>query len=343
MKIDKFDLNKDIMIVAEIGNNHEGSFTLAEEMIHRAAEAGVNAVKFQTIVPEKLVSVTQKERIRQLKHFQLSYEEFEKLSEVAKKAGLIFLSTPFDIESAEFLNDIVPAFKISSGDNTFYPLIDLISRTGKPIILSTGLAALDEIIRTRDYIYNVWKECSLSRKFAVLHCVSAYPVASNEVNLLAIRQLQEMVCSVVGYSDHTVGIESAILSVALGARIIEKHFTIDKNYSDFHDHKLSADPDEFAVLVQKVRDVSTMLGDGNKHPQKCEEGGSKWRRSIVANRNLSKGKILSINELDWVRPGGGLDPGLETEILGKVLNRSIRKGEMIMSNDVNSKSQIYAV
>lgn len=145
MKIGRFDLDKDILIVAEIGNNHEGCYSLAEEMIGKAAEAGADAVKFQTIVPEKLVSTSQQDRIEQLRRFQLSYEEFERLSKVAEQENIIFLSTPFDIESARFLESLVPAYKIGSGDNDFFPMIDVIALTGKPIIISAGLTDLQEI------------------------------------------------------------------------------------------------------------------------------------------------------------------------------------------------------
>nr|MBC8484924.1 N-acetylneuraminate synthase family protein [Bacteroidota bacterium] len=192
MKIDEFDLDKDILIIAEIGNNHEGSYTLAQELIGLAAEAGVDVVKFQTIIPERLVSVQQTDRIKQLKRFQLSFDEFSKLSEVAKKEGVIFLSTPFDINSALFLNDIVPAFKIASGDNDFYPLIEVISKTGKPIIMSTGLMNLDEINKSVLFINNIWKENQIKQELALLHCVSSYPTLPEQANLLSIRELKKV-------------------------------------------------------------------------------------------------------------------------------------------------------
>lgn len=334
MKIENFDVNEKVLIVAEVGNNHEGRYSLAEEMIRLAARAGANAVKFQTIVPERLIAPSQKERIAQLKQFQLSYEEFEKLSEVARKEKVIFLSTPFDIQSARFLNSLVPAFKIASGDNNFLPLIDEIARTGKPIILSTGMVGLKEVRDVLERVKGIWKEMKIEQKMAVLHCVVNYPTAPRDANLAAIKQLQQLRAT-VGYSDHTIGIEAAVLSVALGARIIEKHFTISKTYSDFRDHQLSADPDDFAQLVSRVRMAEEYLGTGEKRPLPCESDVvMKVRRSIVARCDLKQGTVVAWEHLDWVRPGNGLPPGEEHRLLGKRLRRSVIQGECLLPQDL---------
>ncbi len=331
MKIANFDLNKDILLVAEIGNNHEGSYALAEEMISLAARAGAGAVKFQTIIPEKLISLSQKERIEQLKRFQFTYDEFERLSNVAKKENVLFLSTPFDIESAKFLEPLVPAYKIASGDNNFYPMIEVIAKTGKPIIMSTGLMKFEEIKSSVDFINNVWKENGIKQDLAVLHCVASYPTPPDQANLLSIKQLQELNVT-VGYSDHTLGIQAAVLAIALGARIIEKHFTIDKNYSDFHDHQLSADPEEFALLVQKTKEALELLGRKDKSIQEKEkELIKKLRRSIVAKRDLAKDEIISRENIVWTRPGDGIPPGQEHLVVGKKAKQDIKKGAMILS------------
>lgn len=330
MKIGGWDLDKKILIVAEIGNNHEGSYALAEELIGLAAQAGAGAVKFQTFKTEYYVSSMNKTRFQRLKSFELNKDEFQRLSKVAHKAGLLFLSTPFDIESARFLNNLVPAFKISSGDNNFFPLIDVIARTGKPIILSSGLADINQITATRDFIQNIWDEQKLQQEMAVLHCVSSYPTPLQEANLLAIKQLREKLDVTIGYSDHTLGIEAAVLSVALGARIIEKHFTLDKNYSDFHDHQLSSDPQEMALLVKRVRESVELLGDGQKRVQDSEQAAAiPARRSITAKHDMPRGKVISWNDITWVRPANGLPPGKEDLVIGKSLNHAIKKGEPI--------------
>jgi len=330
MQIQKFNTKEKVFIIAEIGNNHEGSFSLAEEMVGMAAESGADAVKFQTIIPEKLVSIQQSERILQLQKFQLSYDEYMKLSKVASKEGVIFLSTPFDIQSAIFLNDLVPAFKIASGDNDFYPLIEFLAETGKPIIMSTGLMQLHEIEKSVLLIKNIWQKNHNTEELALLHCVSSYPTPPENANLLAINELKK-ISDIVGYSDHTSGIEAAILSVALGARIIEKHFTIDNNYSDFHDHQLSSNPTEFKKLVNQVRATEKMLGNGKKSLSDLEFKAEKSiRRSIVAIQNLPVGHKILMEDLDWVRPGDGIRPGNEKNIIGKRLNQDIQKGERIL-------------
>ena len=329
MKIGNINTKEKVLIIAEIGNNHEGSYTLAEEMIGLAAEAGADAVKFQTIIPEKLVSTEQKNRIKQLKKFQLSYDEFTKLSNVAKNEGVIFLSTPFDIDSALFLNEIVPAFKIASGDNNFFPLIEVIAKTGKPIIMSTGFMNQVEVKKSSLFIKNIWQENSIGQELALLHCIASYPAPLESANLLLIPELEQF-CDVVGYSDHTLGVEAVVISVAVGARVIEKHFTIDNHYSDFHDHHLSGNPAVFKEMVQKIRATEEILGQGNNGPSKEEiNNKEKTRRSIVAKYDLATGHVLTLQDLDWVRPGGGIKPGSEEKVIGKKLKRDCKTGEKI--------------
>lgn len=330
MKIGHLNLNQQIMIVAEIGNNHEGNFEVAQEMIARAALAGADAVKFQTIVPERLVSIDQSDRIAQLNRFSFTHEQFMQLKATAYRQGVLFLSTPFDIDSARFLDDLVPAFKIASGDIDFFPLLDAVAITGRPIILSTGLATLDEVQQAVARVRNVWGKQGIAQELAVMHCVASYPTPLGEANLQCIATLQQLGVT-VGYSDHTMGIDAVVLAAALGARIIEKHFTIDKNHSDFRDHKLSADPEEMAELVQRVRTAEIMLGDGRKEPQNCERGSlHNIRRSIVARRRLPEGHCIMWDDLNWTRPQNGLRAGQEDCILGKILTREIPPGALIL-------------
>ncbi|MFQ5651444.1 MAG: N-acetylneuraminate synthase family protein [bacterium] len=331
MRIDRFDTEKDILIVAEVGNNHEGSYTLAEDLVGLAAEAGANAVKFQTFKTEHYVSRRDEERYQRLKSFELSYDEFEKLSKLAAKSGLIFISTPFELESARFLDKIVSAFKIASSDNTFYPLLECVARTHKPILLSAGLADLTQLGYSKSLIEKTWHEENIQQSLAILHCVSSYPVVPEETNLLAIKTIQDEFHCTVGYSDHTLGLEAAVLAVALGARIIEKHFTINKHYSDFRDHQLAADPRELAVLVEKVKQARELLGTGLKMPQKSEKSiESLVRRTIVAKRDLAAGTAISADDITWVRPAMGLPPGKETRVLGKVLRKPVHMGDPIL-------------
>jgi sialic acid synthase SpsE len=337
MRIGNLDTQTKVLIVAEIGNNHEGSYALAEELIGRAAEAGADAVKFQTFIPEFYVSRSNTARLERLRAFQLSFDAFEKLSNHARRSGVLFFSTPFDIESAIFLNTIQPVFKIASGDNTFLHLIDAVAGFCKPMIISTGLSDLPHIEQILNRIDGIWKQKNAKPGLGLLHCVTSYPVPPDQANLGAIATMKTSFPEAeVGYSDHTIGIEASVLAIAAGARIIEKHFTLDKAYSDFPDHKLSADPVDLEQLVQAIRRSEAMLGTGQKKRQPCEESiSSAVRRSIAAARDLDKDAVLKPEDLTWVRPGDGFPPGQEHKILSKAVNRGIRKGELILPEDVS--------
>lgn len=334
MRIGRVDLDREILVVAEIGNNHEGSVALAERLVGLAAEAGAQAVKFQTIVPERLVAPDQTARLAQLRRLCLGYQDFEYLARAAEREGVLFLSTPFDVESARFLEPLVAAYKIASGDNTFAPLIRVCARSGKPLVVSTGLLDLEGARRVRNQVHGVWAEAGIQQDLALLHCVSQYPVPDEDANLGAIRDLMSLGVT-VGYSDHTLGLDAAVLSVALGARIIEKHFTVDRQYSDFRDHQLSADPKELGELVRRVRQASTMLGGGRKEPTADELAVERAaRRSVVAARDLPEGHILGADDVTWLRPGGGLEPGQEVQLIGRALAHAVSAGTPLRLQDV---------
>jgi N,N'-diacetyllegionaminate synthase len=328
MIIGPVDLSREILVIAEIGNNHEGDFGLAREMIQVAATTGVQAVKFQTIQPERLVSSAQAARIQQLRRYAFSREQFTELAAVARQAGVMFMSTPFSVEAVGWLDELVPAFKIASGDNNFERLLAAVGTTGKPVLLSTGMTELAGINKSCALIDGAAP--AKAGEIAVLHCVSAYPTPNEQANLLAIPELSRQTGRVVGYSDHTLGIEAASLAVALGARIIEKHFTLSKTQSDFRDHTLSADPVELAELVHRVRTAGLMLGSGQKSPQPAEMAAiAAARRSIATLGALPAGHVLTENDLDWLRPGDGFAPGQEAEVLGRRLTRPAAAGEII--------------
>ena len=337
MKIGKIDTDKKVFVVAEIGNNHEGNFELAKDMIKEAAVAGVDAVKFQTFIPEKFVSFLDQSRINRLRSFQFSYKQFKELSKVAKKKGLIFFSTPLDLDSAKFLNTIQPIFKISSGDNNFYPLIDTVASFCKPMIISTGASDIRSLQKLYDRISKIWSSKEKRyQNLSFLHCVSSYPVPNEQVNLASIRYLKKMFPKIViGYSDHTLGIDAAVLSVVAGARIVEKHFTLDKNYSDFRDHQLSADPEEMGIMVDEIRKAEKLLGKEEKKTQTCEKGMKiEGRRSIAVARDLPAGTKLSSVHLTWLRPAKSFLPGDEKKILGKKLRKDLKMGTIITKKNL---------
>lgn len=336
MNIGNFDTNERVFIIAEIGNNHEGNFEIAKKMISEAAASGVDAVKFQTFIPEH-ISSGDKTRLDRLRGFQFSYDQFSELSLYAKRKGLIFFSTPFDIESAKFLNTIQPIFKIASGDNNFFPLIETVANFYKPMIISTGIISPEEIKKIETFIKKIWHKNNVNPGLSFLHCVASYPVPDDQANLASIIYLNKIFPEVViGYSDHTLGIKAAVMSVIAGSRIIEKHFTLDKNYSNFRDHQLSADPKELAILVKEVRKAEEMLGIEEKKTQICEkEMNLAGRRSIAAGQDLKNGSKLKFSNLTWVRPGNGLSPGNESKIIGKILKRDLKFGEIIKQSDLS--------
>jgi N,N'-diacetyllegionaminate synthase len=317
MRIGPIDTNETVLLVAEIGNNHEGEIKVAKELVVRAAEAGAHAVKFQTYKTERFMGSADAARFERMKRFELTYDQFAELAKDARANGLLFMSTPLDMQSADFLTGIVDAFKIASGDNTFFPLIARVARTGKPMIVAAGLSELDEVKQTVEFVRS---QPGASDELAVLHCVSAYPAPPEQVNLRAIATLDSTLDCTVGYSDHTIGIDAATLAVGLGARVIEKHFTLDHNFSEFRDHQLSANPEELTELARRLREAEKLVGESGKHVQPAEdEGRITMRRSIVASRDLPAGTVLAEEDVMWIRPGGGLAPGKESVLLGRRL------------------------
>lgn len=262
MHVGPIDLRKNVLIIAEAGNCHEGDVGRAKEMILQAKAAGVDAIKFQTIIPERLVSPDQAERLARLKRFQLTYDQFQALAELAQQTGILFLSTPFDVDSAAFLNPLVPAFKVASGDITFFPLLKTIAAFGKPVLLSTGASTMAEVKRSLTELNGV--------DVCLLHCVVGYPTPLAQANLQRIALLKQFAVT-VGYSDHTLGLAAPLAAVAAGARVIEKHFTLDKNLSDFRDHQLAVNPTELTELVTRIREVEIMLGTPGQEKSPIEQ------------------------------------------------------------------------
>ena len=310
---------KKTFIIAEIGNNHEGSFNVACKLIKEAKKAGVDAVKFQTFKTEDFINPHDKKRFRKLKKFELSYEDFEKLSIIAKKNELKFISTPLDIKSAIFLNNIVDCFKIASGDNNYYDLIETILDFNKPTFISTGLLDFIEIKSLVKFIKKI--KFNFSR-LSLFHCVSDYPVSYDDANLLSIKYLKEKLPLTIGYSDHTIGREASIVAVSLGAKIIEKHFTLSNNFSKFRDHQISLNPQDMKQLVSSIRKTELMLGFEEKRIQNSEfKNLDLIRRSIYSANNLNKNSIIKKNMTKILRPANIYKPN----DLNKILNKKIKK------------------
>jgi len=328
-----------VFIIGEAGVNHNGDIRLAKQLIDIAAQSRVDAVKFQTFRTEMNISRKapkaqyQKEQdptesqFDMTKKLELKQEEFAELSRYCKKKRILFLSTPDDAPSVNFLDRLgVQIFKIASGEITNYPHLRHIGSLGKKVILSTGMANLKEIAKAMDVLI---KSGTKRRDINLLHCTTEYPSPFDEVNLQAMLTMKNKFDVGVGYSDHTEGIEVSIAAVALGAKIIEKHFTIDKNLPG-PDHQASLTPNELMSLVKAIRNVEKAMGDGKKIPSDCElKNISVVRRSIFAARDIRRGEIFTEENLITKRPGTGISPMEWKKVIGRRAQRDFCDDEMI--------------
>ena len=323
-------------IIAEIGNNHEGSYTRAKKMIKLASKAGVDAVKFQTFKTEGFICSRDKKKNRILKKFQLSQNEFKKLKLFAHKCGLNFISTPLDIESAYFLGKISDAIKISSGDNNYLRLIEIALRFNKNVIISTGLLNFSDVNKLIKKILEKYKNKNIKNKISFLHCVTSYPVSYKNANLLRLKKFKEKWKNVkFGYSDHTLGIEACLASRVLGAEIIEKHFTLNKNFSNFRDHSLSADFKEMKYLVSSLRNIEKMTSKFSNELSIEERRNIKIvRRQPYASKNLFKNQILNYENVKFLRPHLPTSITEPKYFIGKKVKRKILKNELIKETDI---------
>ena len=325
--MNNFKKLKKTFFIAEIGNNHEGNFKNAIRLIDQAKNSGADAVKFQTFDTNLFINKLEKKKFKKLKKFELTKKQFKKLSIYSKKKKLKFISTPLDLESAKFLSNIVDVFKISSGDNNFYELIEFCAKFKKPMIISTGMVGIEEI---KKIIYFLKKIKFPINKLAILHCVSDYPVKDYEANLLSIKFLNDKLKVTIGYSDHTVGEEACLAAIGFGAKIIEKHFTLDNKFSNFRDHLLSLDPKDMKKTILSVRRIELMIGNYNKKISKSEKQNlNLMRRSLYFNQNLEKNTILEKKHIKIVRPFKNLKPNNLSKVLGRKINKKVKESEII--------------
>ncbi|WP_171274046.1 N-acetylneuraminate synthase [Aeromonas media] len=327
-------------IIAEAGVNHNGDINLAKKMIDVAYDAGVDAVKFQTWKTELLVTKdakmanyqidnTQQEetQFEMLKRLELSYADFIELKKYCDEKKIIFISTPDEEQSATFLDGLQDIFKIGSGELTNTPFLRHIAYFGKPVILSTGMGYLSEVEHA---IFTLSKAGIALSDITVLHATTDYPTSPCDVNLRAMTTIANAFPGVaVGYSDHTLGIEMPIAAVALGATVIEKHFTLDKTMKG-PDHKASLEPDELTAMVSAIRNVELALGNGWKVPTKAEKSNRNIvRKSIVAGKDIPAGMLICPDMLEIKRPGNGIPPTRWDEVVGMVAKKNYSKGDLI--------------
>lgn len=329
---------KGVFIIGEAGVNHNGSFELAKKLVDVAVEAKVDAVKFQSFKAENIVTKVAKRanyqieneggkstQFEMLKRLELSEEEHIMLKNYCNDKGIIFMSSPFDLESVELLERInLDIYKIPSSEIENIPYLRKIGSLKKKVILSTGMSNLEDI----DFAVKVLKN-SGCEEVTLLHCTSSYPTAYNEVNLKAMITLKEKFGGNVGYSDHTLGIEVSIAAVAIGASVIEKHFTLDKNMSG-PDHIASLDPRELSLLVEKIRNIEKSLGSSKKQLSENEKNVKMDAgKSLVALKDIDQGELFTEKNLCIKRPGIGISPKKWDNFIGKKSKRGYKKDELI--------------
>lgn len=327
-----------VFIIAEAGVNHNGLLKNAKKLVDIAKKAGADCVKFQTVIPENVVSKyakkasyqvkntgTNESQLDMIKKISLTFDEFIELKEYCEKKDILFISTPFDLDSIEFLNKLGMKFwKIPSGEITNLPYLIKIAEAHKPVIMSTGMSTMEEI----DEAIQVLKKYG-AEEIKLLHCNTEYPTPFKDVNLKAMLTMKERFNLEVGYSDHTEGIEVPIAAVAMGATVIEKHFTIDKAMEG-PDHKASLDPDELNKMVRSIRNIEQALGYGEKQPSKSELKNIEIvRKSIVAKGKIKKGDFFTEENIAIKRPGNGISPMNWFEVLGTQAKREFAEDELI--------------
>lgn len=338
-----FDPRAPCVLIAEAGVNHNGDLDLARRLVDVAADAGADAVKFQTFRAEKVASPAAPKADYQrlttnpeeshgdmLRRLELAPEAHRELWDHCRARGLAFLSTPFDPESCDLLDELeVPAFKIASGEITNLLLLEHVARKGRPVILSTGMSDLEEVAQA----VVVLSRAGCARP-VLLHCVSTYPADPADANLRAMETLRRAFDLPVGFSDHTAGLAVALAAAALGARVIEKHFTLDRTLPG-PDHRASLEPLELAELVAGIRAVEASLGTGIKAPQPSEANTRQVaRRSLIAAQEIPSGTVLERGHLDALRPGTGIPPIDLDRVVGRRTRASLRAGQMITWEDL---------
>lgn len=332
--------NKKVIIIAEAGVNHNGSYELAIKMVDEAKRAGADYVKFQTAKPELVISTfapkaeyqkettgTAESQLEMCKAIHLPLTDYKPLKEYCDKVGIGFMSTPFDLVSIDVLEPLdMDYYKIPSGEITNLPYLRKIASKHRPVILSTGMCEVEEV----EAALQVLEQGGVKRSdVIVLHCNTEYPTPMADVNLRAMDDLRRSLGVEVGYSDHTKGIEVPIAAVALGATVIEKHFTLDKTMEG-PDHKASLEPDELKAMVDAIRNIEQALGDGHKHVSPSERKNMDIaRKSIVAARDIRKGEVLTEENITTKRPGNGISPMRWDSVIGTTAIRDFGYDELI--------------
>lgn len=339
-------LRNPVFIIAEAGVNHNGDLGIALELIEKAKKAGADCIKFQTFKANQVVlqsapkaayqlrtTPRSESQLQMLEKLELSYDSYKAIIEECKRLGIIFMSTPYNIEDVEFLESLnVPAYKVASGQIIELSFLEYIAKKNKPIILSTGMATLAEVDAAVTTILE-----SGNKEIILLQCTTNYPSILEDANINAIVTMKEAFKTIVGYSDHTQNHVACIASVALGASVIEKHFTLDKQLPG-PDHSTSDNPIEFSNLVLEIRNTEKVLGNGLKKPSYSEiENAKGMRRSIVAKTQINPGEVITHDMLTFKRPANGINPSLISQIVGRKTSRMIQPDDLLNWGDLTNE------
>ncbi len=327
MKLFDKNLDREVAIVAEIGVNHEGDVRAASRLVRLAAEAGADAVKFQSYTAERFASSDDAERLARVRRFALDEAAHRQLAAEAAALGVTFFSTAVTEDWVPLLAELAPVVKIASGDLTFEPVIRAAAATGKLVILSTGLGTVEEIDRAVSWLRAEIGNAEIADRLVLLHCISAYPTPLEEANLLSIPYLAERYGIPVGYSNHVSGIDACLAAIALGAQVIEAHFTDSRTDRTFRDHELSLEPDEMAELVRRAPAFRASRGAWGKTRQASELPLLNLvRKGLVAARDLGRGHLLARDDLMYARPATGFASGDLDQVLGRRLAQPLGAG-----------------
>ena len=333
MPVAGWSCDRGVYLIAEIGGNHEGDFDTAVRLTELACASGVDAVKFQIYTGDTLVSeVETPDRHAHFKRFELTPDQYVSLAHQCADRGVIFVASVWDTSALDWIDPYIPFYKIGSGDLTAFPLLKQIARLGKPMMLSTGLATLDEIREPVDYLRSIDARYEEREYLSLLQCTSMYPIPDEEANLSVIPLLREEFGTTVGYSDHTVGSEAAEVAVAMGAEVLELHFTDTREGKKFRDHKVSFTVEEIQSLIGRIARTKTLLGSPVKKPTQSEIDSHHtvtFRRAVYPSRDLPKGTVLAADDLTVLRPNHGIDARSYDEVLGRRLSRSVKRHERL--------------
>lgn len=333
-----FKSKNGVYIIAEIGGNHEGNFEYAKKLTKLAAQSGADAVKFQIYTGDALVNKKyDPDRNEHFKKFTLTKEQYIELAQMCNELKIVFMASVWDLNAFEFIDDYLPIYKIGSGDMTAYNLIKKMVLTGKPIILSTGLATFDEVSSVVNFIHSIDSEYLTDKKLALLQCTSMYPIPVEDANLNVIVTYRNNFNIPIGYSDHTTDMDAIEIAVAMGAEIIELHFTDSREGKEFRDHKVSATKNEIQALIKKINKIKTIQGSFDKTPTKSEvdSGHTKsFRRGVYAKRDLKVGEVVEEESLVTLRPLINTGADMFYEIVGKVFTSDVKELNSIDNSNI---------